>query len=75
MNIHEYQAKALMRQYGVPTPRGIPCFSVGEALEAGRKLDPAKDYKMLAFPYDLKHRNLLKAKANAATGRRRRKAA
>jgi choline dehydrogenase-like flavoprotein len=28
-------------------------------LEAGRKLDPAKDYKMLAFPYDLKHRNLI----------------
>ena len=28
-------------------------------LEAGRKLDPAKDYKMLAWPYDLKHRNLV----------------
>ncbi|MBS1787148.1 MAG: GMC family oxidoreductase [Acidobacteria bacterium] len=28
-------------------------------LEAGRKLDPAKDYKMLAWPYDLKHRNLI----------------
>src|SRR5262249_51474557 len=27
-------------------------------LEAGRKLDPAKDFKMLAFPYDLKYRNL-----------------
>ena len=28
-------------------------------LEAGRKLDPAKDFRMLAFPYDLKHRNLI----------------
>ncbi len=28
-------------------------------LEAGRKLDPAKDYKMLAWPYELKHRNLI----------------
>lgn len=28
-------------------------------LEAGRKLDPAKDYKMLAFPYDVKHRGLV----------------
>lgn len=28
-------------------------------LEAGRKLDPAKDYKMLAWPYDLKFRNAI----------------
>ena len=28
-------------------------------LEAGRKLDPAKDFRMLAFPYDLKYRNLI----------------
>src|SRR5262245_33278353 len=28
-------------------------------LEAGRKLDPANDYKMLAWPYDLKYRNTI----------------
>jgi choline dehydrogenase-like flavoprotein len=28
-------------------------------LEAGRKLDPARDYKMLAWPYDLKYRNVI----------------
>jgi choline dehydrogenase-like flavoprotein len=28
-------------------------------LEAGRKLDPAKDFRMLAFPYDLKYRNMI----------------
>ncbi|MBO0862553.1 MAG: GMC family oxidoreductase, partial [Chloracidobacterium sp.] len=28
-------------------------------LEAGRKLDPEKDFRMLAFPYDLKYRNLI----------------
>src|SRR5262245_32600980 len=28
-------------------------------LEAGRKLNPAKDFRMLAFPYDLKYRNLV----------------
>ena len=28
MNIHEYQAKELLRQYGVPTPDGIAAFSV-----------------------------------------------
>ena len=38
MKIHEYQAKEILRKYGVPTPRGIACFSVDEAVEAGRKL-------------------------------------
>jgi succinyl-CoA synthetase beta subunit len=38
MNIHEYQAKEVLRSYGVPTPRGKACFSVAEALEAGRQL-------------------------------------
>lgn len=28
-------------------------------LEAGRKLDPAKDYKMLAWPYEMKHRGVV----------------
>ena len=27
MNIHEYQAKAVLREFGVPVPRGIPAFS------------------------------------------------
>src|SRR5512134_1972617 len=38
MKIHEYQAKELLRGFGVPTPRGVPCFSVEEAVEAGRTL-------------------------------------
>jgi len=38
MNVHEYQAKQILRQYGVATPRGIPCESVAEAEEAARKL-------------------------------------
>ncbi|MCC6608189.1 MAG: ADP-forming succinate--CoA ligase subunit beta [Burkholderiales bacterium] len=38
MKIHEYQAKEVLRKYGVPTPRGIPCFSIEEAVEAARKL-------------------------------------
>jgi len=38
MKIHEYQAKEVLRRFGVPTPRGLPCFSVEEALEAGRTL-------------------------------------
>ncbi len=38
MKIHEYQAKEILRKYGVPTPRGIPCFSVEEAIAAGKTL-------------------------------------
>jgi len=38
MKIHEYQGKELLRQAGVPVPRGIPAFTVQEALEAAQKL-------------------------------------
>ena len=38
MKIHEYQAKDILRRFGVDTPRGIACFSVEEAVEAGRAL-------------------------------------
>ncbi len=38
MKIHEYQAKEILRKYGVPTPRGMPCFSVEEAVSAAQKL-------------------------------------
>ena len=34
MNIHEYQAKELLRGFGVATGRGIPAFSVDEAVKA-----------------------------------------
>ena len=38
MNIHEYQAKAVLREYGVPVPRGNPVFSVDEAVKAANEL-------------------------------------
>ena len=38
MKIHEYQGKELFRKYGVATPRGIPCFTVDEAVGAAKKL-------------------------------------
>jgi len=38
LKIHEYQGKEVLREYGVPTPRGFPAFSVDEAVEAARKL-------------------------------------
>ena len=38
MNIHEYQAKAVLREFGVPTPRGHAAFSVDEAVKAAEEL-------------------------------------
>src|SRR5512139_712778 len=38
MKIHEYQGKELLRQFGVPVPRGYPAFTVQEATEAAQKL-------------------------------------
>ena len=38
MNIHEYQAKELLKQYGVPTPTGKAAFSAREAGEAAQEL-------------------------------------
>jgi succinyl-CoA synthetase beta subunit len=38
MNIHEYQAKELLRKYGVFTPRGYPCFDVDEVVKAAKRL-------------------------------------
>ena len=41
MKIHEYQGKEILRQFGVPTPRGIACFSVDEAVAAAKELGGA----------------------------------
>ena len=39
MNIHEYQAKAVLREFGVPTSRGLPAFSVEEAVKSAQQLE------------------------------------
>ncbi len=38
MNLHEYQAKALLAEYGVPVPPGRPAFCISEALKAADEL-------------------------------------
>jgi succinyl-CoA synthetase beta subunit len=38
MKIHEYQGKELLRQFGVPVPRGHAAFTVREAAEGAQKL-------------------------------------
>jgi succinyl-CoA synthetase beta subunit len=34
MNIHEYQAKAVLKEFGAPVASGVPIFSVAEAQQA-----------------------------------------
>ncbi len=41
MKIHEYQAKEILRQFGVATPDGVACLSVDEAVAAAHKLGGA----------------------------------
>ncbi len=38
MNIHEYQAKEILRSYGVSVPNGRVAFTVDEAVEAAKAL-------------------------------------
>src|SRR4029077_6541547 len=38
MNIHEYQAKQVLRGFGVAVPKGIPAMSVDEAVKAANEL-------------------------------------
>ena len=38
MNIHEYQAKQIFRDYGVAVPEGRAAFTVEEAVEAAKEL-------------------------------------
>lgn len=41
MNIHEYQGKEILRQYGVAVPNGKVAFTVEEAVEAAKELGTA----------------------------------
>ncbi|MFD2371281.1 ADP-forming succinate--CoA ligase subunit beta [Brevibacillus sp. GCM10020057] len=38
MNIHEYQGKEILKQYGVKVPEGRVAFTVDEAVEAAKEL-------------------------------------
>jgi len=38
MNIHEYQAKGVLKTFGVPVPRGVPAMSVDEAVKGAQEL-------------------------------------
>jgi succinyl-CoA synthetase beta subunit len=38
MNIHEYQAKSLLKKYGVAVPRGGVAFTPAEAVDVAKTL-------------------------------------
>lgn len=38
MNIHEYQGKQILRDYGIPVPKGGVAFNIDEAVETAKKL-------------------------------------
>ncbi|MCU4178058.1 ADP-forming succinate--CoA ligase subunit beta [Bosea sp. BH3] len=38
MNIHEYQGKAILKEFGAPVSAGFPALTVAEAVEAAKKL-------------------------------------
>ena len=38
MNIHEYQAKELLKEHGIAIPKGVPAMSVEEAVAAAKTL-------------------------------------
>ena len=38
MDIHEHQAKAVLKEFGLPVPRGLPAFSVEDAVRAAQEL-------------------------------------
>jgi succinyl-CoA synthetase beta subunit len=38
MNIHEYQAKAVLKEFGVPVSRGVPVLQASEAEAAAKEL-------------------------------------
>jgi succinyl-CoA synthetase beta subunit len=38
MNLHEYQAKAVLRDYGIPTPRGVVVSEAGQCASAAAEL-------------------------------------
>ena len=50
MNLHEYQAKELMRRHGVPVPAGEPATSVEEAKAAIEKLFGEGHQRVVVVP-------------------------
>jgi succinyl-CoA synthetase beta subunit len=48
MNIHEHQAKAVLREFGVPVPQGYPAFNPKDAVKAAKELKGSKVFVVKA---------------------------
>jgi len=48
MNLHEYQSKQILKQYGVSVPKGYVAYTVEEAVEAAKKLTDETGYEIWA---------------------------
>jgi len=42
MNIHEHQAKQILKKYGVVVPKGVFAFTVDELIEKVKSLETEK---------------------------------
>ena len=42
MNIHEHQAKEILRKFGAPVPNGVPIFNLNELYDAVKKIKTRK---------------------------------
>ena len=49
MNIHEYQAKAVLKEFGVPVSRGVPVLKASEAEAAAKEQMKADGRLGVAF--------------------------
>lgn len=48
MNIHEYQAKKIFADYGIPVPLGLPAFTVAEAVQRAESLSNSAPWMIKA---------------------------
>ncbi|RLD66670.1 MAG: ADP-forming succinate--CoA ligase subunit beta [Bacteroidetes bacterium] len=48
MNLHEYQSKQILKQYGVSVPKGYVAYTADEAVEAAKKLTEETGHEIWA---------------------------
>ena len=53
MNIHEHQAKQILKKYGVPVPEGIFALTVNELIEKAKSLKTEKFVLLDVHEYSL----------------------
>ena len=53
MNVHEHQAKEILKKYGIATPNGVFGFTVEDVVEKSKKLTQKNMF--------LKHKSMLEA--------------